>query len=72
MAAKEFGVTEFINPKDHKKPIQEVGYVNSFLYPCWFLLMNFFSFSSFPCILSEGNANVIIGDSGGNRWGCGL
>jgi S-(hydroxymethyl)glutathione dehydrogenase/alcohol dehydrogenase len=22
--AKEFGVTEFINPKDHKKPIQEV------------------------------------------------
>jgi S-(hydroxymethyl)glutathione dehydrogenase/alcohol dehydrogenase len=24
MAAKEFGVTEFINPKDHKKPIQEV------------------------------------------------
>jgi len=31
MAAKDFGVTEFINPKDHKKPIQEVGYPNSFL-----------------------------------------
>ena len=23
--AKKFGVTEFVNPKDHDKPIQEVG-----------------------------------------------
>ena len=22
--AKNFGVTEFVNPKDHKKPVQEV------------------------------------------------
>lgn len=24
LAAKDFGVTEFINPKDHEKPIQQV------------------------------------------------
>ena len=23
--AKKFGVTEFVNPKDHDKPVQEVG-----------------------------------------------
>ena len=23
--AKKFGVTDFVNPKDHDKPIQEVG-----------------------------------------------
>ena len=23
--AKKFGVTEFVNPKDHNKPVQEVG-----------------------------------------------
>lgn len=25
VAAKKFGVTEFVNPKDHDKPVQEVG-----------------------------------------------
>lgn len=24
-AAKKFGVSEFVNPKDHTKPVQEVG-----------------------------------------------
>jgi len=25
LAAKNFGVTEFVNPKDHDKPVQEVS-----------------------------------------------
>lgn len=25
LAAKKFGVTEFVNPKDHNRPVQEVG-----------------------------------------------
>ena len=25
LAAKKFGVNEFVNPKDHNKPVQEVG-----------------------------------------------
>ena len=25
LAAKKFGVTDFMNPKDHKKPVQEVS-----------------------------------------------
>lgn len=24
LAAKQFGVTEFVNPKDHDKPVQQV------------------------------------------------
>jgi len=71
MAAKDFGVTEFINPKDHKKPIQEVGYPNSFL-PLLVFANEIFLFFLIPLYSSEGNMHVIIGDSGGNRWGCGL
>ncbi len=26
--AKKFGVTEFVNPKDHDKPVQEVCFPN--------------------------------------------
>lgn len=26
LTAKKFGVTELINPKDHDKPVQQVGY----------------------------------------------
>lgn len=48
--AKKFGVTEFVNPKDHKKPIQEVGFVdislswencqvNKILEQSWILLI---------------------------------
>jgi Zn-dependent alcohol dehydrogenase len=38
--AKKFGVTEFVNPKDHEKPVQEVGgSINnelvSFIYILW-------------------------------------
>lgn len=25
LAAKKFGVTEFVNPKDYDKPVQQVG-----------------------------------------------
>lgn len=25
MLAKKFGVNEFVNPKDHDRPVQEVG-----------------------------------------------
>ena len=31
LTAKEFGCTEFVNPKDHEKPIQQV-------WEDWFLL----------------------------------
>ncbi|XP_020974004.1 aldehyde dehydrogenase family 2 member C4-like isoform X4 [Arachis ipaensis] len=29
LAAKKFGVNEFVNPKDHNKPIQEVSFTGS-------------------------------------------
>lgn len=25
LAAKKFGVTEFVNPKDYNRPVQQVG-----------------------------------------------
>lgn len=27
LAAKKFGVTEFVNPKDYDKPVQQVGFI---------------------------------------------
>lgn len=31
LSAKEFGCTEFVNPKDHNKPIQQVQVVTLWL-----------------------------------------
>lgn len=29
LAAKKFGVNEFVNPKDHDKPVQEVSFISN-------------------------------------------
>ena len=47
LTAKKFGVNEFVNPKDHDKPVQEVG-------SCHFLKIidpEYFLFEILPCLL---------------------
>jgi len=38
LAAKKFGVNEFVNPKDHNKPVQEVSPWTNYIFKIVYFL----------------------------------